>query len=94
MRGPGVSIMLSRGRDRNSDTFSPDDLHGSFSVCGVVGCQQHEKLFTLSFLPVTGLRHWHPGKTGITLAARAMIRAGSMRLTISAAVQISCVNKQ
>ena len=30
MRGPGVSIMLSRGRDRNSDTFSPDDLHGSF----------------------------------------------------------------
>ena len=30
MRGPGVSSMLSRGRDRNSDTFSPDDLHDSF----------------------------------------------------------------
>jgi len=29
VRGPGVSIMLSRGKDRNSDTFSPDDPHGS-----------------------------------------------------------------
>ena len=29
VRGAGVSLKLSRGRDRNSDTFSPYDLHGS-----------------------------------------------------------------
>ena len=30
MRGLGVSFKLSRGRARNSDTFSPDDLHSRF----------------------------------------------------------------
>ena len=29
MRGPGLSLKLSRGRDRKNDTISPDDLHGS-----------------------------------------------------------------
>ena len=55
VRGLGASTMLSRDRARNSDAFSPDDLHAGIRSAELSTVQQHVRLFSLTLLPVAGI---------------------------------------